>query len=311
MRKEYFEFEGEGKTLFSAVLWLPETEPKMVLQVVHGMTEHIERYENLAQVMTENGVAVAGYDLRGHGKNAANISCASLGDEGWEDTVKEIQTFHKCLKEKFEKSKHCLLGFSLGSFLVREYFSEYEDHDFDGAIIMGTGQQPAFILSIIMGIVKGQIKKAGFNETTDLIRNISFGTYNKKFKPNRTRADWLCSDEKELDKYISDKMCKEDISAGLFLQLLASMKRMADVAIYQKWNKDMPVLLISGSEDPVGDAGKGVKLVEKSMKKGGIKNVNLILLTGGRHDILHEAESGIAQEVGAILSEWLMKLVTF
>ena len=81
---------------------------------------------------------------------------------------------------------------------------------------MGTGQQPALVLSVIMAVVKGEMKKVGHDNTTDLVRNLSFGTYNKKFSPNRTKADWLCSDEVELDKYIADSLCKEDISAGLF-----------------------------------------------------------------------------------------------
>lgn len=162
---------------------------------------------------------------------------------------------------------------------------------------MGTGQQPAFVLAAIMAVVKGEIKKAGHDNTTDLVRNLSFGTYNKKFSPNRTKADWLCSDETELDKYIADELCKEDISAGLFWQLLDSMKRTANRKTYLKWNKNMSVLLISGADDPVGDAGKGVRLVEKSMKKAGLLNVTLKLYPGARHDILHEEKSGVSREV--------------
>jgi alpha-beta hydrolase superfamily lysophospholipase len=308
MRKEYFEFIGENKNVLPATIWLPEDEPRMVLQIVHGMTEHIGRYEKLAESLTAEGIAVAGFDLRGHGKTAADTTCASLGEDGWDSTIKEIHQFHNLLKKRFSAVKHCLLGFSLGSFLTREYFSIYQDADFEGAIIMGTGQQPAFLLSVIMMIVKGEIKKAGFDNTTDLVRNISFGTYNKKFSPNRTRADWLCSDETELDEYIADKLCKEDISAGLFWQLLGSMKRMADRNTYIKWNKDMPVLLISGANDPVGDAGKGVKLVESSMKKSGLRKVELELYTGGRHDILHEEKLGIADNVCGRIKSWMLNL---
>lgn len=303
MKKELFTYTSTIKNESKATIWLPEGEVKCVLQIVHGMTEHINRYEQLAEYLTQEGIAVAGFDLLGHGQNGIGLKCASFGQDGWGTMLKDINQIHILLKERFANVKHYLLGFSLGSFLVREYFSTYESQDIDGTIIMGTGQQPAFILSIIMAIVKGEIKKVGYDNTTDLVRNLSFGTYNKKFGPNRTKADWLCSDEAELDKYIADDLCKEDISAGLFWQLLASMKRTADSNTYHKWNKDMPVLLLSGEADPVGDAGKGVRLVEKSMRKAGLSNVTVKLYAGARHDILHEEKSGVSRLVYEAIKE--------
>lgn len=288
-----------------AVLWLPDGEVKGVLQIVHGMTEHIGRYQPLAEVLTREGIAVAGFDLRGHGQNGIGSKCASFGKEGWEATLEEIHQCHISLKKRFANAKHYLLGFSLGSFLVREYFSRYETQDIAGAIIMGTGQQPAFVLSIIMAVVKGEIGKAGYDNTTDLVRKLSFGTYNDKFRPNRTKADWLCSDETELDKYLADELCKEEISAGLFWQLLDSMKRTANKNTYNKWNKTMPILLISGEDDPVGDGGKGVRLVAKTMRKAGLSNVTLKLYPSARHDILHEEKSGVSYSVYQAIKEML------
>lgn len=306
MKKEYFKFEGIDKFIFPAVLWLPEEEPKMLVQIVHGMTEHIERYEHLAEVLTEAGIAVAGFDLRGHGKNAIGMQCASFGEDGWEKMIEEIHLFHEKLRSRFQNSKHVLMGFSLGSFLVREYFSIYENQDFSGTIIMGTGKQPKWILSVIMAIVKGEIKKVGFDNTNDLIRNLSFGTYNKSFAPNRTSADWLCSDEEQLDLYLTDELCKKDISAGLFWQLLNSMKNTADRNTYQKWNKAMQVLLLSGNDDPVGDEGKGVASVEKAMMKAGLKNVSSKLYSNGRHDILHEQKLGLTKLVCDEIKDWIL-----
>ena len=308
MRTEYFEYEGENQFLFPTVLCLPEEEPKMMVQVLHGMTEHIGRYERLAECLTEAGIGVAGFDLRGHGKNAAGRDCASFGENGWEMMLKEAHQFHTSIKERFPKAKHFLLGFSLGSFLAREYFTSYKSHDFSGAIIMGTGQQPKWILSIIMTIVKGEIKKAGFNHTNAKIHELSFGTYNKSFAPNRTSADWLCSDDKQLDLYLADELCIKDISAGLFWQLLDSMKRVADSNTYKNWKKDLPVLLLSGSDDPVGNQGKGVTVVEKSMRKGGLTNVTCKIYSGGRHDILHEESLGIASIVCEEIKNWLLEI---
>lgn len=304
--QEIYIYKDTTEDEIQAQIWLPTGEVKCVLQVVHGMTEHIGRYEKLAKHLTQEGIAVAGFDLKGHGVKGKGMTCASFGEEGWEATLEDIHLLHLSLKKRFADAKHYLLGFSLGSFLVREYFSTYEEHDFAGTIIMGTGQQPALVLSAIMAIVKGAIKKAGHDNTTDLVRNLSFGTYNKKFSPSRTKADWLCSDQTELDKYVADRLCKEDISAGLFWQLLASMKRTADKNTYLKWNKNMPVLLLSGGVDPVGDAGKGVRLVEKAMKNAGLTNVTLKLYPGARHDILHEEKSGVASSVYQAIKDMLV-----
>lgn len=308
MKQEFLTYSNTKEHTAPAVVWLPDGEVKSVLQIVHGMTEHIGRYERLAEQLTQEGIAVAGFDLQGHGQNGIGLKCASFGESGWEAMLEEIHQFHLFLKKRFVNAKHYLLGFSLGSFLVREYFSTYEAQDIAGTIIMGTGQQPAFVLSIIMAIVKGEMKKAGHDHTTDLVRKLSFGTYNNKFRPNRTKADWLCSDELELDKYIADELCKEDISAGLFWQLLASMKRTTDRNTYSKWNKHMPIVLISGEDDPVGDGGKGVRLVEKSMRNSGLLNVTLKLYPGARHDVLHEEKSGVSRSVyqtikGCLLTE--------
>ncbi len=198
-----------------------------------------------------------------------------------------------------------MLGFSLGSFLLREYLTKYPgEGEIAGAIIMGTGHQPGWLLSIMMGIVKGQIKKTGFDKTTDLVRQLSFGTYNQKFKPNRTAADWLCADEVELDKYLADPLVRKDISAGLFWELLGSMKRTGSAFAYDGWDTSLPVLLISGQDDPVGDGGRGVQALYRRMKKSGMENVTLKLFPGARHDLLHEEKNG-AESARKWIADWI------
>ena len=155
---------------------------------------------------------------------------------------------------------------------------------------------------MLKSLVKGQIRKAGFDKTTPLVQNLSFGAYNRKFRPNRTEADWLCSDKRELDAYLSDPLCCGSISAGLFWQLLDAMQRTGRDS-YETWDHSTPVLLLSGADDPVGNAGKGMRTVAKKMKSGGLADVTLKLIPGARHDILHETASGSADEaVEEILS---------
>lgn len=305
MKKETFEFTGHNATMLPAVLWLPEGEIKSVLQITHGMTEHMGRYEKFAEYLCPQGIAVAGFDLRGHGKNPGDPDVASFGEDGWAASIEDMRLFFELLKQRFPEISHYMLGFSLGSFLLREYLTKYADEgEITGAIIMGTGHQPGWLLSIMMGIVNGQIKKAGFDKTTDLVRQLSFGTYNQKFKPNRTIADWLCADRDELDKYLADPLVRKDISAGLFWELLGSMKRTGRPFEYDGWDTSLPILLISGQDDPVGDSGKGVQTIYNRMKKTGMENVSMKLFSGARHDLLHE-EATCAESVRHCIADWM------
>ena len=304
MKKEQWIFKGYKDMPLYAVCWLPEEDVKGVLQVTHGMTEHIDRYEDFAQFLTAQGIAVAGFDLRGHGHNPGSRQVASLGEEGWEASLEDMHLFFVMLQERFENIPYYLMGFSLGSFLVREYLNRRPEK-LAGAVIMGTGSQPGPILSVIMKLVKGQIKKAGSDNTTDFVRQLSFGTYNQKCRPNRTQADWLCADTAQLDLYLADPLVRADISSGLFYQLLASMKRTGNRKNYAGWNKALPVLLLSGKIDPVGDEGKGVLAVKTDMGKAGIGNVTLQLFEGARHDLLHEYASGAAGRAQQLIAQWI------
>ena len=300
MKTETFEFAGFGGTNLPAYLWMPDGEVKAVLQITHGMTEHMGRYEAFAEYLLPMGIAVAGFDLRGHGKNPGDPEVASFDKGGWAASIEDMRLFYELLEQRLTGVPHYMLGFSLGSFLLREYLTKYPDEgEIAGAIIMGTGHQPGWLLSIMMGIVKGQIKKAGFDKTTDLVRQLSFGTYNQKFKPNRTTADWLCADESELEKYLADPLVRKDISAGLFWELLGSMKRTEHTCAYG----GLPILLISGQDDPVGDGGKGVRTIYRRMVAGH-ENVTLKLFPGARHDLLHEEKNG-AEAARQCIAQWI------
>ena len=305
MKTDFFEFTSENKN-FTAVLWLPESKPKAVLQIAHGMTEHIGRYEEFAEQMTLNGIAVCGFDLRGHGKNGDDEEVASFGMNGWELALHDMRNFFNEIKKCIPDVPYFMMGFSLGSFLLREYLNLYPDGT-DGAVIMGTGYQPGWILSIMKAIVKKEWMTAGFDQTTTLVKKLSFETYNQKFKPNETDSDWLCSDEDELYEYMRDPLCRKYISAGLFWQLLDAMKRTGKRKAASKWKKDMPVLLLSGENDPVGNDGKGVKTIYQQLKKQGLTNVTLKLFPSARHDLLHEKKSGSAEDAIKTLIRWMEK----
>lgn len=305
MRLESSRFSGALGTELPYMIWAPETMPCMVLQITHGMTEHIGRYTALAKELTTYGIVVAGFDLRGHGENPSVHGAATLGKTGWEESLRDMHYFRMMLQQKFPGLPLYMMGFSLGSFLQREYLNLYNAPA--GVILVGTGTQPGLLLSVLMKVVDQEIRKCGFNRNTPLVQKLSFETYNSKFAPNETRADWLCSDRSQLDRYLNDRACREEISAGLFYQLLGSMKRTGTRDSYRNWSKSMPVLLISGMDDPVGDMGKGVRQVLAQMHKAGMTNVQMQLYPHARHDVLHEEVSGAAKDARDLIFRWLIK----
>ena len=308
MKAKEIQFIGANGVMLHGMIWYPTCSPTMVVQVIHGMTEHIGRYEQVANVLTASGIAVAGFDLRGHGHNPGDSQCASFGEGGWKYSLHDVHLFFMELESRFPNIPHFMLGFSLGSFLLRDYLSLYYDK-VDGAIISGTGHQPGVVLNMLLPVVKREIKAHGFDNSTQKINEMSFENYNKKFAPNMTSVDWLCADTAQRLKYRGDPLCRKSISAGLFWQLLDSMKRTGKVSSYRRWNKQMPVLLLSGQNDPVGDNGKGVQSVKQSMSKAGMRYVQMHLVPDARHDLFHEEASGAAGEAIDVLKNWLFENV--
>lgn len=170
---------------------------------------------------------------------------------------------------------------------------------------MGTGDQPGMVLSVLMQIVKKEIRTHGFDSSTPLVDKMSFENFNQKFAPSRTPFDWLCGDEEQLSLYSEDPLCRKHISAGLFYQLLDAMRRTGKKSTYEKWDKTVPVLLLSGQKDPVGDFGKGIQRVKKSMDRAGIKDVEMHLLPYACHDLLHEEKSGAAKAATDRMLRWM------
>lgn len=290
MKKEEFYYQSsDGKTQIHAVEWLPEGEPIAVLQIAHGVTEYILRYEPFAKYLTEKGFAVVGNDHLGHGKSIAEkAEPMYFGPTGsWNWVVKDINTCKEIEKKKFPNIPYCLLGFSLGSFLVRTYLIDYPK-SVDAAIIMGTGTTPDIQISLAKMMANKEAKKAGEQYSTPTIKKLTFDTYNKIFAPNRTDFDWLCSNNEELDKYIDDPMRGGNLSSGLFREMLSGMSYTNKINNITKMDKDIPILFISGDADPVGNQGKGVTQAYEKFKKVGIKSVSLKLYPKLRHDILHE-----------------------
>lgn len=307
MRKGEFYFpSADGKTLIHGVEWMPDGQPTAVLQIAHGVTEHILRYEELAKYLTERGIAVVGNDHIGHGTSIANEAKPMyFGPEGsWDWVVEDIKTCVNLNKNQFPDKPYYILGFSLGSFVARTYLIKYPG-TVDGAIIVGTGQTPHLQIALAKFMANKEAKKVGEDNTSPVIKKLTFETYNKIFAPNKTEYDWLCASEESLDKYIKDPLRGDSMSAGLFREMLSGMDFTANYKNIQKMDKNIPILFLSGDKDPVGEQGKGVKKAYESFKKSGIKDVEMKLYSDLRHDILHEdSRSQIFEDI----YNWIEKI---
>ena len=308
MKKHEFYYDSaDQKTKIHAIEWIPEGEIKGIVHAVHGVTEHAGRYEALAKYLTEKGFVVVGIDLIGHGKSIAEgAKPMYFGPEGsWIWLEKDLDICRAQMKEKYPNLPYCMIGSSLGSFLIRTYIINYPNA-IDMAILVGTGQQPSVAISLGKYVAKSEAKKYGEDATTKKISELTFGTYNKKFAPNRTRYDWLAKSEKSVDEYINDPLRGGDMSSGVFREMLNGMKYCGDINNVKKMNKEMAILFLSGSDDPVGEFSKGVKKACNLYKKAGLTDIDLKIYDGLRHDILHEENS---EEIFKDLYEWLLKRI--
>ena len=286
MQKQEFNYlSSNGSTLIHCVKWVPEN-PIGVIQIVHGITEHIDRYEEFANYMVNQGYIVIGNDHLGHGKSIITDKPKMfIGELGsWNYLVKDINTLYEIITEEYKLPTY-LIGFSLGSFVSRHYLIDYNPI-YKKAILVGTGIQPNIVLNILKLIVKGEVKKIGVENTSKFIRELSFGTYNKQIKDAKTDYDWLTSSEEEINKYINDPLVGKDTTGSLFYELLDGMVYTSKLSNIKKM-KELPILLLSGLDDPVGSKGNGVKKLENIYKKNNI-DVSLKLYEGKRHDLFHE-----------------------
>ena len=287
--KEFTYLSANGKTPIHAVEWLPEGEPTAVLQLAHGVSEYILRYEPFAKYLTDRGFAVVGHDHLGHGSSVIEGNKRLyFGPRGsWDVVVQDLEVRRQLARERFPGVPYFLLGHSMGSFVARTYLIRHHG-TVDGAIIMGTGQMPPALVKGGLLVAGLEAKRLGEDKPSPLVDKLAFGAYNKAFSPSRTAYDWLSVNEENVDAYIAHPLCGGIPSTGLFREMLTGISYITAPANVQKMDKNTPILFISGGMDPVGDMGKGVKRAYESFLAAGMADVSLKLYPELRHEILNE-----------------------
>lgn len=269
--------------------WKPESRPKAVMQIVHGMVEHIGRYDEFANYMARRGICVIGHDHLGHGKSVQSEETYGFFEEkeGNRCVIGDIHRLRKMIGKKYPNIPFVMLGHSMGSFLLRQYLNMHPE-DIDKVILMGTGEYspPELLLGQAVCRIAAALK--GWNYRSRLIHYLGCGHFNDSFKPTAGSNDWITSMEEERELYEADSMCGFVFTVNAYYHMFKGIHSLYARNWAEKIPKDLPVLILSGTDDPVGNFGKGVKKVYRRYRNAGLKRVRIHLYEGARHELLHE-----------------------
>jgi len=306
MKKKEFNFSSsDGTNRIHAVLWKPDQGKNVgILQISHGMIEYIERYEDFAEFLTDKGFLVVGNDHLGHGRSAASQEDWGYfaPRKGSDLVVEDLNRLRRMVQKKYPELPYFMLGHSMGSFLLRKYLSKY-GKGLSGAVIMGTGTQPDYVvqagkaLCVILALLKG------WRYRSSLVDQQVFSGNNKRFQGGDTDS-WLTKDPEIVKAYNSNPCCTFKFTLNGFYNLFDTIHFINQKRNIQAIPKNLPVVLVSGQDDPVGNYGAGVKKAYETYKKAGIMDLNWKLYPEDRHEILNETDKEIVYQD---IYKWLQK----
>lgn len=297
---------SDGVHTVHAREWVPEGSPRGVVQLVHGVAEHIGRYDPVARFLAARGYLVCGEDHLGHGLTAKGRLGYFGPRNGWDLVVRDVRRLRELEGEKHPALPYVILGHSMGSFLTRTYLIRWPG-TVDAAVLSGTGQEPAAAVAAGKALAGFLCKARGPDHVSKLVNDLSLGAYNRAFRPNRTPSDWLSRDETAVDRFLADPLCGFMPTVAMFRDMMGGLQFIADRGNLAKMNKDTPVYFLSGDSDPVGSMGAGVRKVEGMFRSAGCKDVAVKLYPGGRHEMFNEINR---QEVFDDLLAWIESRLT-
>lgn len=305
MREDnYFDSCGAGK--IHACVWTGLCEPKAVVQLVHGIGEHVLRYDDFAEYLCDQGFAVVAEDHMGHGSSTTEDGIRGYFHGGWFAAVDDSMKLMELTKARFDGIPYFLFGHSMGSFMVRTILSKYPDSGIAGCIICGTGWQSPALLSVGIPACKLICRKEGEKTPSELLHRLVFGGYNKRVEHLRTESDWLTRDDRIVDAYVADPLCGFVPSAGLMRDMMTGISYIQKKENLVHMNKQTPVFFIAGGDDPVGEYGKGVRKCAQEFKEAGMEFVSTRIYPLCRHEIHNEINR---EEVYEDVQSWMEGLI--
>lgn len=309
IRKEEFYFDSrDQKNKIHAVKWIPDVEkPVCIFQIVHGMAEHIDRYDAFARFLAGKGILVVGEDHLGHGKSVpeGGIYGYFCEEDAANVLVRDVHRLKKIMQEQYPGVLYLILGHSMGSFILRNYLFRYGS-GVNGAIIAGTGMQSKAALLTARTVTAVQKLFCGPKHVGKFIDKVSFGSFNDRFMPARTPYDWLSREAANVDRYMADPMCGFIFTLNGFGTLFRLIHNCYDVEKIESMPKQLPIFLIAGADDPVGNYGKSIEKVYQSYKEHGMQNIQMKLYENDRHELLNETDR---EQIYGDIYRWILQRI--
>lgn len=310
MAKTAYRFlSADGRTEIVTKVWEGNGVPRGIVQLVHGMVEFIDRYDEFANFLTDNGFIVVGNDLLGHGDSVVSFDewgYLEIG-QGNEHLLSDVHHVRELTQSAYGIDlPYFIFGHSMGSFIVRYGISRYAS-GLSGAVICGTGQQPPALCVVGNVLARFLAKTKGPMYRSTFLNNLSLGSYNKKFEPGRTPVDWLSKDGTIVDAYAANPKNNFIFTVSGYAELTRLIKNVASKGCFAKTPDDLPLLIMSGACDPVGDFGKAPKTVSDLYVSQGSEDVTLVIYPDDRHEILNELDR---EKVYGDVLAWLEERVS-
>ena len=291
-----------GAGQIHACKWTPEGEPKAVVQIVHGIAEFVERYDEFARYLNALGYLVVAEDHMGHGQSINGEGIRGYFHGGWFSAIADSYRLLTDTKQEYPDIPYVLFGHSMGSFMARTILCDHPDSGIAAAVICGSGWQPTFALPALVKAIDAICRKNGEDKPNEMLQKMIFGGYNNKIEHPRTGFDWLSRDKAIVDAYIAHPLCGFTASAGLLREMMRGIHHIQQKENLAKMRKELPVFYIAGGEDPVGNFGKGIHKCVAEFKKAGMQDVAVRVYPLCRHEILNEINR---EDVFRDVANWL------
>lgn len=303
VKEQSFFLTSSSQERFFVKSYLPAMgKPQGILQVMHGMAEHHGRYEELGRFLAENAYGLFVNDHPGHGQTAGNTDRLGYvaSDSGWEMMLENARALYTYIRKNQPEVPVFLLGHSMGSILARHFIAIYPVY-IQGLILSGTFEMPSGKLKALSLIVRMQKLFLGPNKKSQWFNRFFFNTFNRHFKPQPTAFEWISSSREEVDEYVRDPYCGFDCSVAFYNTLAKGIFAMKKAHHNLKYRKTLPLLIMGGQDDPVGNFGKDAMKIHREFYKQRFQNLK-VKIFHGRHEMLHETEKN---KVFAYLLTWM------
>ncbi|MCF5544941.1 MULTISPECIES: alpha/beta hydrolase [Pseudomonas] len=286
--------------------WLPDGPAKAMIMLSHGMAEHSGRYARLAEALCAAGYGLYALDQRGHGRTADEGTLGLYAEkDGWNKVVGDLASLNQHIGQQQPGLPIILLGHSMGSYIAQAYLLHHSA-SLDGAILSGSNFQPVALYRAAGVIARLERARQGLRGRSALIDFLSFGSFNKAFKPNRTAFDWLSRDPLEVDKYINDPLCGFRCTNQLWIDLLGGLQQISKASNLAQIDPGLPIMVMGGECDPVSE-GKRLKSLAHALREAGCQNLQLTIYPQARHEVFNETNR---DEVTADVLKWLEQALT-